>query len=223
VLLRRALALGAFGWAAAALAGEGMAPVYEVSIDGETFVVSDGRETELNSRATPGRSIRLLVRRKPIQPYETTRLAFEYDGSANLEDDRDVRNRTITLIALSSGVLVVSEHEEAKPSDHAGILKRYVREMSESIRRDGGAILEVSPARETSTAHARGLESSIRSRDADGELSFCSIRALASEDVVFVVVTQHVEENEDRAPAFFAHTLDSIRARARVPETRPAP
>jgi len=184
--------------------------VYELTIEGQTYELSDSGQFELN---LDGKTYRISVRVKPIQHYSTSALEFDYDKSLSLRDDQSKEDRTINLVHGSSASIVVTERGEANADGPKPTLTRLAGHMENRFK--GGVCKDFQKSPETPAQFrgAKGFTVTLTYKDEDNDLQTCKIYALESKNQRFSVIVQYGSEEKDTAEPMARLTLDSITAK----------
>jgi hypothetical protein len=184
--------------------------VYELTVDGQTYELSDAGQFELN---LDGKTYRVSVRVKPIQHYATGALEFDYDKSLALRDDQDKEGRTINMVHGSSASIVVTELGEATAGGPKPTLAHLAERMEARFKRGVCKDLQKSPDAPVQFKSAKGSTLTLTYKDEDDDLQTCKIYALESKNRRFSVIVQYGSEEKNVAEPMAQLTLDSITAK----------
>ena len=184
--------------------------VYELTVEGQTYELSDSGQFELN---LDGKSYRISVRVKPIQHYSTGVLEFDYDKSLSLRDDLDKEGRTINLVHGSSASTVITELGEANADGPKPTVGHLATRMEARFKRGVAKDLEKSPEALAQFKGAKGYTVTLTYKDEDDDLQTCKIYALESKNQRFSVIVQYGSEEKNTAEPMARLTLDSITAK----------
>ena len=184
--------------------------VYELTIEGQTYELSDSGQFELN---LDGKSYRISVRVKPIQHYATGVLEFDYDKSLSLRDDLDKEGRTINLVHGSSASTVITELGEANADGPKPTVGHLATRMEARFKRGVAKDLEKSPEALAQFKGAKGYTVTLTYKDEDDDLQTCKIYALESKNQRFSVMVQYGAAEKNTAEPMARLTLDSITAK----------
>ena len=184
--------------------------VYELTVEGQTYELSDSGQFELN---LDGKTYRISVRVKPIQHYSTGVLEFDYDKSLSLRDDLDKEGRTINLVHGSSASIVITELGEANADGPKPTVGHLATRMEARFKRGVAKDLEKSPEAPAQFKGAKGYTVTLTYKDEDDDHQTCKIYALESKNQRFSVIVQHGAEEKNAFEPIARITLDSITAK----------
>jgi hypothetical protein len=184
--------------------------LYELTIEGQTYELSDSGQFELN---LDGKSYRISVRVKPIQHYATGVLEFDYDKSLSLRDDFDKEGRTVNLVHGSSASIVITELGQANADGPKPTVTHLAERMEARFKRGVCKDLEKSLEAPAQFKGARGYTVTLTYKDEDDDLQTCKIYALESKNQRFSVMVQYGTAEKDTAEPIARLTLDSITAK----------
>jgi hypothetical protein len=203
--------LAGFG-AGVVAAAEAQKPllVYELTIDGQTFEITDSGPADVTIH---GKSVQVSVRIKPIQHYATEAIEFDYDSSLSLRDDFDKEGRTITLVHGSTASIVVTELGEANADGSKPALGHLVERMETRFKRGICKDLEKSSETPARFKGAKGSTATLTYKDEDDEQQTCRIYALESKSRRFSLIVQYGSTEKDTAESLAKISLDSITAK----------
>ena len=140
--------MAASSWVVAQRRDEGVPPlVFEVSINGESFLVEAETQTEVKSKKQPGVTYQLALRLAPQQRWALNSVKFEYDGKFRVEDDNDPQTRTATLTHELGFILsVIDLGDTPAEDDRPKLLQKLVDSLSASHRQAGDTQLQAKPS-----------------------------------------------------------------------------
>lgn len=129
------------GWSLAAAAPRDEVPplVFELSIDGETFLIEPEKQMELKSKDNPGKTYKVALRLAQRQRWVLNTIRFEYDGAFKVDDDNEAETRTATLtheLGFSLAVMDVG------PAPEKAAATKLVQQLADSMAnsyKQGGA------------------------------------------------------------------------------------
>jgi hypothetical protein len=184
--------------------------VYELTVEGQTYELSDSGQFELN---LDGKTYRVSVRVKPIQHYATGVLDFDYDKSLSLRDDQDKEGRTVNLVHGSSASIVITELGEANADGPKPTVAHLAQRMEARFKRGVCKDLQKSADAPAQFKSAKGYTVTLTYKDEDDDLQTCKIYALESKNRRFSVIVQYGSEEKNLAEPMSQLTLDSINAK----------
>lgn len=201
----------AAGWAA----GRPVPPgTYELSINGEPFVVEANRRTTLVSRNSPGVKYDVALRIAPRQRLALRTLALAYDRgfAASVEEGEGLATATLAH-ELGFSVIVTDLGTALDGPQREKYMQGLVEAMRTTALATAVGPIEISAAAPTDAKSARGEVVVLRWKDR-GDLSrACGIYVLnVGKTGCSVVATMLDEDAEDAQPMVEA-ILDSLEAR----------
>jgi hypothetical protein len=187
--------------------------VYEVQINGESFLVEANRQTQLESISKPGVRYEVAVRIAPTQPVRLNTLQFEYDLPAKIDVDSRRENRSARLIHELGFSLLVNDL--GRPLDPKGqketlenLLKSVTSTLSDAKSRD---INVTEPhKRKFDRSAARGI--TVRYRDPKGTAHVCLLYVLTGPTYSATCVAEFLDDDSEEVLPLIKKTLDSVRA-----------
>jgi hypothetical protein len=184
--------------------------VYELTVEGQTYELSDSGQFELS---LDGKNYRISVRVKPIQHYSTGVLEFDYDKSLSLRDDLDKDARTVNLVHGSSASIVITDRGEITADGPKPTVAQLATTMEARFKRGVAKDLEKSPEAPADFKGAKGNTITLTYKDEDDDLQTCKIYAMESKNRRFSVFVQYGSEEKNTAEPMARITLDSITAK----------
>jgi hypothetical protein len=187
--------------------------VYELTIDGQTYEIADSTQGELT---LDGKTLRIMVRIKPIQHYATNVVEFDYDKSLSLRDDQDKEGRTINLVHGSSASIVITQLGEIKEANADGAkptLGHLAQRMETRFKRGVCKDLQKSEEAPVEFKGAKGFTLTLTYKDEDDDLQTCKIYSLESKNQRLSVIVQYGTEEKNLAETVSKITLESITAK----------
>ena len=185
--------------------------VFEVKIDDKAVDVHEGRPTVVS---IGDRDVTVTVVRKPLQPYETDVLAFEYSTEFSLKDDRDTEHRTIRLMHATGASVVVTDQGPANGVDADVLLVELVKHLHQAFARGKISEYKATKAQPVTYGKSSGKFVTITYVDEDGDAQQCDVHQLQSGGRVFSAV-RHFEISEKAdADRVTRPIFESIRGRA---------
>ena len=183
----------------------GPAPLrFEVQINGENFLVDEGRITPLESKNKPGVEYEVAVWLAQYQPWRLNRIGFNYHRGFAVTDDQAEVLRTATLKHDLGFAMVLSDlggalDEQGKQQT----LEALIKTTRQSLETSGAEQLVVSApsTREFGDVEGRGVTIAYQQGDTP---EAALVYVLTTEDFSATVVVQYLEKDQ-------ADVLDLIR------------
>jgi len=187
--------------------------LYELMINGESFLVEANRPVKLESREKPGQTYEVAVRVAPMQRLRLANFQFDYDRQSKLQDDTRTPRRTVRishelgftmLINDLGGVLETEAQTEA-----LDVLKDSVVATFQEI---GAKKVDIAKphSRNFANAAARGIVVRYRSKEDFGHT--CLIYVLTGKTFTGSCIVQYLDNDKDDVLPLVKRTLDSFRA-----------
>jgi len=205
-------------WAASSRAESGSPAespplVYEVMINGESFLVEANRAVKLQSKEKPGTSYDVAVRVAPTQRIKLNAIQFDYDLPARVEDDGKRENRSARLThELGYTILITDLGQPLDAKAQVEALKILVDSVKETVREMKETKLDVGEAHQRTFegSSARGV--TIRYRDAKDIGHVCLVYLLTGPKFAATCVVQYVDDDSEDVLPLIKKVLDSVRA-----------
>jgi hypothetical protein len=185
--------------------------VYEVQINGESFLVEANRQTNLESKEKPGVRYKVAIRVAPTQRVTLKTLQFEYDLPAKVEVDgrgnvysaRLTHELGFSLLIRDLGGPLDSRGQQAALDD---LMKSVVSVLRNANAKD----TETSEPfqRKFANSSARGF--TIRYRDAKGLGHVYLVCILNGPSYTAACVVEFLDNDSDDVLPLIKKTLDSV-------------
>jgi hypothetical protein len=194
--------------------GSGAPPLtYELTINGETFVVEADRHVKLESRENPGVTYEVSLWIALEQRVRLNSLRFEYDWPAKVSDDRGRPHRTFRIEhELRYTLLITDLGGPLTPEAQRKTLQILQESTVEGFQRSG---VEQDPAAALPPhkfAHCLGQGFMIRYRDGKGFAHTCLAYVLSGANFAGYCVVDYFDADAAVVQPRVKKTLDSIRA-----------
>jgi hypothetical protein len=185
--------------------------VYEVQINGESFLVEGNRFTKLESKEKPGVRYDVAVRVAPTQRVRLSTVQFDYDLPAKVELGGRSERRSARLIHELGFSLLI--RDLGGPLDSKGqkeSLENLLKSVTAALRDAKVEGLDVAEPhdRKFEGSTARGI--TIRYRDARGFGHIDLLYVLAGPGFAATTVVEFLENDSDDVLPLVKRTLDSI-------------
>ncbi len=196
------------------LAGEGNQPVlYELLINGESFLVEGNRIVTLRSEQDPDTEYQVAIRLAPTQQYHMPTLRFHYQRPAILERDTEGGHNVVRLVHELGFSMLIHDlggtiDEEAQ-KQALGILAESV---AESFREMGAREVQAGQPHSRKFGENTGHGTVIRYRDAEDVGHTCLVYVLAGDNFSATCVIQYLDRDQEDVIPLVRKTLDSFQA-----------
>jgi hypothetical protein len=185
---------------------------YELTINGETFVVEADRQVKLESRENPGVTYEVALWIAMEQRVRLNTLRFEYDWPARVTDDRGRPHRTFRIEhELRYTLLITDLGGPLDPEARDRALEILRESTVEGFKRAGVAQDPVAVIAPHKFAHAMGHGFTIRYRDREGFAHTCVAYVLTGANFAAYCVVEYFDADAGAAIPRVKKTLDSIR------------
>ena len=187
--------------------------VYELMINGESFLVEANRAMKLQSKEKPGTSYDVAIRVAPTQRVKLNAIQFDYDLPAKVEDDGKRENRSVRLThELGYTVLITDLGQPLDAKAQGEALKILVDSVKETLREMKETKLNVGETHQLTFdgSSARGV--TIRYRDAKDIGHVCLVYVLSGPKFAATCVAQYVDDDSEDVLPLIKKVLDSVRS-----------
>lgn len=186
--------------------------VFEVMINGETFVVEGNRVVSLESRKKPGTTYEVAVRVAPVQRLRLRNVQLDYGQTADVQKLSDGTQPSAKLgHELGFSMLVTDLGRELQPKAQREMLDLLVESVVQTYAQRGGVKIEATDPHEREFEHAEGLGVVVRYRDTDGFQQNALVYVLQGDGFAASAIVQYLEADKQTALPLIKRTLDSIR------------
>lgn len=193
-------------------ADEVPALVFELSIDGESFLLEADRLTEL--KAASGKTYKVALRLARRQRWALNGVKFEYDAGFRVDDDNEDGLRTATLTHEMGFQLAMMEGGKAPAvAERPKVLKRVVDSIVKSYTAGGATKLQASPPETKKYDKATAVEQRIAYTDRNQKSSVTRVVLLVAGDQTATAILSYPEADEKEVLGMAKVTFDSFEAR----------
>jgi hypothetical protein len=187
--------------------------VYEVQINGESFLVEANRQTNLESKSKPGVRYEVAVRIASTQPVRLNTLQFDYDLPAKVEVDSRRENPSARLIHELGFSLLVNDL--GRPLDSKAqkeTLENLLKSVTSTLRDAKIPDINVTKSHERKfdRSTARGI--TVRYRDPKGAAHVCLLYVLTGPTYSATSVAEFLDDDTEEVLPLIKKTFDSVRA-----------
>jgi hypothetical protein len=187
--------------------------LYEVQINGESFLVEANRQTKLESKAKPGVSYNVAVRVAPTQRTKLGTIQFEYDLPAKVELTGPKQNRSARLtheLGFSLLLCDLGHPLDAKGQDEA--LQDLVKSVTATLRDAKAKEINVTEPHERKFDGSSARGATIRYEDTKGFAHVCLLYVLSGSGYAATSVAEYLDGDSDDVLPLIKKTLDSVKA-----------
>ncbi len=205
-------------WLLVQMASAGQPPtLYELLINGESFLVEADRVVTLESQQQPGVKYQVALRIAPTQPVRLLSCQFEYDLPATLHAESATHagaaRRSARLThELGFDLLVTDLGGPLKPGTHAEALKILSDSVMDTFRRMGVSELTAAAPHQRRFAHAEAHGVTIHYLDEQGIGHTSLAYVLGNEKFAATCVVQYLDKDSEHVLPLIKKALDSLRA-----------
>ncbi len=196
--------------------------VYELLINGESFLVEGNRVVKVRSEQNPDAEYEVAIRVAPTQRYRMPSLEFTYERPARIERDPEGGRHVVQVVHELGFSIRIHDlggtlDEEAQQRA-LGILTESV---ADSYREQGAGDIQVgNPFAPRKFGEWVGLGTTIRYRD-EGQIGHtCMIYVLAGDASSATCVIRFLDRDRDDVLPLVRRTLESFRALPEPDATR---
>jgi hypothetical protein len=186
--------------------------LYEIQINGESFLVEANRQIKLESKAKPGVSYNVAVRIAPTQRVRLNAIQFDYDLPAKVEADNRGENRSARLThELGFSVLLCDLGHPLDAKNQEEALKILLKSVTTTLRAAKTEGIEVSEPHQRSFDGSSARGATIRYRDAKDIGHVYLVYVLTGPNHAATCVAEYLENDSDDVLPLVKKTLDSVR------------
>lgn len=188
--------------------------VFELSIDGETFLIEPEKQVDLKSKENPGKTYKVALRLAPRQRWVLNNIRFEYDGAFRVDDDNQTATRTATLTHELGFSLAVIDLGVAPTSTEAPkLLEQLSASLSNSYKQGGSTDITVLKPVDKKFGKLSGKEVRIDYVDRNKKKSTTLIALIPSGKQAGACVLNFPTEREADVVSLAKVTLETIAAK----------
>lgn len=186
---------------------------YEISINGESFLIEADRLVKLESTEKPGTVYQVALRVATVQRLRMNTLQFDYDMPASVEQDAGKGRRSAKLLHELGYTMLVTDL--GGPVDAKGCteaLNLLVKSVQETVAPAAGTTLEIGPAKDQRFQRTTAKGVRIQYRDEQNTAHVYLVYVLSAPQFAATCVFGYVERDAENALPLIKKTLDSVRA-----------
>jgi hypothetical protein len=195
--------------------GEDVSPTtYELSVNGESFLVELDQQSKLKSETHPNVSYSVALRISPQQRLKLNTIQLEYDRLSQVQDDRGGSQRSVRIRhELGYTVLLTDLGSPLQAGDQAKALVMLKDSVTQSLRESGMALGKEDQPKQITFAGCKGLGGPISYKNGDGDEQACLVYVLTSEKFAATCVVQYFEADSARVKEQIKKLLNSIKGK----------
>lgn len=187
--------------------------LYELMIDGESYLVEADRQMRLESKEKPGTKYTVALRISLQQPLELNTLRLEYDWPAHIQDDRGRAQRTVRVRPeLGYTFLITDLGQPLESKAQSQALEILVQSVSKSLAESKMQEIEVAKPHGRDFAGSKGQGVIIRYKDKEDFVHNCLVYVLVGEKFAASSIVQFFENNAETVKPRIKAMLDSVRS-----------
>ncbi len=191
--------------------------LYELLINGESFLVEANRAVTLESRQQPGVKYQVALRIAPVQPVRLLSCRFEYELPATLHAESapqagGAARRSARLThELGFDLLLTDLGGPLKPGAHAEALKILSDSVMKTFKQMGVDALTAAAPHQRRFAHCEGHGVVIHYLDEQGIGHTSLAYVLGNERFAATCVVQYLDKDSQDVLPLIKRALDSLR------------
>ncbi len=187
--------------------------VYELLINGESFLVEGNRVVQLRSEQDPDTEYEVAIRLAPTQQYRMPTLRFTYERPAILERDTEGDHNVVRLVHELGFTMLIHDlggmiDEEAQEQ----ALDILAESVADSFREMDAREVRMGQSHSRQFGNNTGHGTIIRYRDAEGLGHTCLVYVLAGDNFSATCVIQYLDGDQEDVIPRVRKTLDSFQA-----------
>lgn len=192
---------------------EGESVLYELMINGETFLLEANRVVKLQSKLHPQTTYEVGLRISPIQYHRVGRIRVGYDLRTKLHKDGPPEPQSVRLVHPKGANILITELGNAlAPGDRERALRLLTEAMVQTYRARQISEAKLQLIRLQTlflpAAEARGVE--IRYQDAKGLEHRCLIYLIVGKGFSCSCIVEYLHADAQEVLPIVKRTLDSI-------------
>lgn len=188
--------------------------VFELSIDGETFLIEPEKQVDLKSKDRPGTIYKVALRLAQRQRWVLNNIRFEYDGAFRVDDDNETATRTATLThELGFSLAVIDLGVAPTPTEAPKILEQLSGSLAASYKQGGATEVTVLKPVDKKFGKSAGKEVRIDYVDRNKKKSTTLIALIPSGKQAGACVLNFPTEREADIVSLAKVTLETIAAK----------
>ncbi len=187
--------------------------VFELLINGESFLVEENRVVKVRSEKNPETEYQVAIRVAPTQKYRMPTLLFAYDRPAIIECDTEGGQNVVRLIHELGFTMLIHDlggtlDDDARKQALGILVESVVASFKEMKARN----IQVGNTHARKFGENTGLGAMIRYIGAQNLGHACLVYVLAGKDFSATCVVQYLDGDQDDVLPLVRKTLDSFQA-----------
>ena len=187
--------------------------VYELLINGESFLIEGNRVVKLRSEQNPDTEYEVAIRVAPTQRYRMPTLQFTYERPASIERDTESGHNVVRLVHELGYTMLI--HDLGGTLD-AEAQRQALDILAESVAGSFGEMqardVQVGKPHSRKFGENAGLGTMIRYRDPQDIGHTSLVYVLTGKDFSATCVIQYLDRDQDDVLPLVRKTLDSFQA-----------
>lgn len=189
---------------------------FDLTIDGETYVVAEGKAAVVRSKKNPGTKYNVVLRVAQVQPVISRSLRFEFHHSLTLDSfERRGTDDAYTIIAEPAGAyLTLWDHWFEEGDSVEADLQTSIRISKQLVQERGGSGVVVGrPAPEKLPNASKALVARLTYKDQHGVPHVRYVRSLRVGERLVNLMLESPVKGAGKVRPHFERLIRSIRAR----------
>jgi hypothetical protein len=201
------------GWSLAAGPKDEVPPlVFELSIDGETFLIETEKQVDLKSKA--GKTYKVALRLAQRQRWALNTIRFEYDGAFHVDDDNEADTRTATLThELGFSLAVIDLGPAPEKAGALKLVQQLADSMVKSYKQGGATDVTLAKPADRKFGELSGQEIRINYVDRNKKMSTTLVSLIVAGKQAGACVLSYPTDREADVLPLAKVTLESMSAK----------
>jgi hypothetical protein len=185
--------------------------IYELMINGESFLVEGNRAKKLESKQKPGIVYNVALRIAPTQRHKMGHVQFEYDWLCKVADVRKTPRHSVRLRhELGVSMLITELGGALQPKVRDEVLKIQVDSVAEGLAELKVKNLKIGKPFSNKSKNNSRLGVVISYNDEEGVAHTCIVCVLVGPDFTVSSVIEYLDDNSKDVIPLVKKTLDSL-------------
>ncbi len=186
-------------------------PIYEIMINGESFLIRTNRAQKLESKLNPGVTYNVALRIAPTQQHKMNQVRFDYDWLCEIVDNRKPRQRTVRMThELGFTMLITELGGVMEPETQAEVLKAQSTSVVEALGEMKVKELKVGKPLSSKSEGNNTQRVVIRYNDEEGDAHTCVVCVLVKSDFAVSIVVEYLDAGSKDVLPLIKKTLGSL-------------
>jgi len=185
--------------------------IYELMINGESFLVEGNRAKKLESKQKPGVVYNVALRIAPTQRHKMGQVQFEYHWLCKVTDDRKKPHHSVRLRhELGFSMLITELGGALEPKVRDEVLKVQVDSVAEGLAELKVKDMKIGEPFSNKSQNNSRQGVVIHYNDEEGVAHTCVVCVLVGSDFTVSSVVEYLDENSKDVIPLVKRTLDSL-------------